>query len=109
MRRALPLLVILLLAGSAEAQTRASEAAKPKRAAAAAAQPRRPDDPAANPYPASVSLQRLSRSPYQNMGGSACRTTCAQAYYFCLADGDGDCGGAWSQCNAACPQNSSGR
>ena len=35
--------------------------------------------------------------------GRQCRSTCAQTYYFCPASGaEDDCGGAFSQCAAAC-------
>ena len=39
----------------------------------------------------------------------ACRTTCAQSYYFCLAgDGSDECAQVWGQCRLGCGPGAAG-
>jgi hypothetical protein len=65
---------------------------KPKPAASSAMTPA----PAAQP----AALQ--SRAP-PVVDPSACRMACAQTYYFCSADDEGQgCGQSWSQCVSTC-------
>jgi hypothetical protein len=60
--------------------------------------------PPAKASPARRPLARIAGLAAQPLADDgACRSQCAQSYYFCAAPGQGgDCGGAWSQCAAAC-------
>jgi hypothetical protein len=102
MRRALALVFLLAFAGVTEAQTRMTASAPAK------ARPpiRQTRSPATDPTLVSPTLQRMASPRYDAAGGSSCRTACSQAYYFCSAEGDGNCSGRWSQCLAACPRTS---
>lgn len=52
---------------------------------------------------------RLGGLEAEGVGGAQCRTSCAQAYYFCLSNqgGDDTCAVTNTQCVLACPTNSS--
>ena len=105
MRRALSLVFLLAFAGVTEAQTRMNaNASAPAKARPAPVRQTR--SPATDPSLVSPTLQRMASPRYDAAGGSSCRTSCSQAYYFCSADGEGGCSGRWSQCLAACPKTS---
>jgi hypothetical protein len=86
------------------------------------ATPKRPATPAApddQEQPASPALRqalppradttaRMGGLAPEQAGGAQCRSACAQTYYFCLANQEGDsCQTSWTQCLVACPANSS--
>jgi hypothetical protein len=52
-------------------------------------------------HPRAARLAGPAAQPLVDDG--ACRSQCAQSYYFCASSGHAEnCGGAWSQCAAAC-------
>ena len=94
MARLLPLaLLILALPGLAGAQPalRGTLAAQPAESRSAT--------PALVTPPASLVP---APPPVAGVAGQ-CRLTCAQSYYFCLADTSADdCGATWGQCRVRC-------
>lgn len=133
-RAALAVLIALILAGPASAQSKtqattlpapppAKEAAPDLRGSGPAiASPRpliaAPDVPAVRPRPADAALMspnlaspaapRLTRDIEAAPGGGGqCRTKCAQELYFCQAADDGGvCDDTWRKCVLACPTQS---
>lgn len=102
MRGLLVLGVALLIAGSAMAQEKrisvvAPDAAKAGLRGPTGAGPQAPPEPLASPAP-------LPAAPAATPDPSACRTACAQAYYFCLSGADDQCPVRWSQCVSGCIQ-----
>lgn len=58
--------------------------------------------------PQADTTARLGGLQPEQAGGAQCRSACAQTYYFCLANQEGDtCQTSWTQCLTACPTNSS--
>jgi hypothetical protein len=119
MRLALALLLVALTSLPASAQTdgrldptrpgagalglRGAGALAPGASQAAAAA----GDQTPDPGPANLNLRPLagpalmSQPPAPN--AQACRLSCAQTYYFCLAEGASDeCPQAWGQCRLGC-------
>lgn len=67
-----------------------------------AAQNRAPGPAAATPATPAPPVAAYSPIP-PPPSAEQCRTACAQAYYFCLAENDvSDCAPAWSHCRLAC-------
>lgn len=115
---ALLLAVLLALAAPASAQTdgrlsleRPGAAALGLRGAGAApqgavAEHAAPEEDDAPP-PVSLGLRSLAGSVVMSSpappDAQACRMSCAQTYYFCLAgDGSDECAQAWGQCRLGC-------
>lgn len=58
--------------------------------------------------PQADTTARIGGLQPEQAGGAQCRSGCAQTYYFCLANQEGDiCQSNWTQCLTACPTNSS--
>lgn len=130
LRLALAALALLAIAGPAGAQAQkkqptyvtpppplrgpepAPTPAPPKRPAASAApdSQAQPVDPSLRQGfpPRADTTARLGGLQPEQAGGAQCRSSCAQTYYFCLANQEGDtCQSSWTQCLTACPTNSS--
>jgi hypothetical protein len=63
--------------------------------------------------PASLGLRPLAGSVVMSSpappDAQACRMSCAQTYYFCLAgDGSDECAQAWGQCRLGCGPGAGG-
>ncbi len=105
------LLVLLGLASASEAQqTRPTDprpgAALGLRGALSARTAPGPGLPYRQPggYSAPGAIRSLATAGAgRNAAAQQCRMTCAQTYYFCLAnDPDVDCASNWSQCRVSC-------
>ena len=103
MRGLLVLGIALTLAGTAAAQEKRLAVVAPD---AAKAGLRGPTDAAPEPAReplAILPLPVVAAAPPQP-DPSACRTDCAQSYYFCLSGADDQCPVRWSQCVNGCIQ-----
>lgn len=102
MRGLLALGVVLILAGSAMAQEKRISVVAPD---AAKAGLRGPTDGTPEPVQAPAPILPLPVAPpAPQPDPSACRTACAQSYYFCLSGADDQCPARWSQCVSGCIQ-----
>jgi hypothetical protein len=74
------------------------------------AKPASPSDPGPSQAlpPHQDTTARMGGLEAERAGGAQCRTSCAQAYYFCLSNqDDASCAASRTQCVVACPTNSS--
>jgi hypothetical protein len=102
MRALLALGLVLVLAGSAMAQEKRISVVAPD---AAKAGLRGPTDAAQDAAPEAPAIMPLPVAPPASQPDpSACRTDCAQSYYFCLSGADDQCPVRWSQCVNSCIQ-----
>lgn len=101
MRLVLLTLMALTLAGSAAAQEKRISVVAP---AAAKAGLRGPETAADRPGDAGTQavLPLPVAAPAASVDTAACRTACAQSYYFCLSGADDQCPVRWSQCLGGC-------
>ena len=102
MRGLIALGVALTLAGSAMAQEKRISVVAPDAAKAGLRGPAQApgaDAPAAEPL-AAPPVPTVPAAPQPD--ASACRTQCAQAYYFCLSGSDDQCPQRWTRCVLDC-------
>lgn len=99
MRLVLLSLIVLALAGSAAAGEKRISAVAPE---AAKAGLRGPTQAALETDAATLAALPPSPPPAPPTDASACRTDCAQSYYFCLAGSDDQCPVRWGQCVNGC-------
>jgi hypothetical protein len=102
-----PLLLIgaiaLLMAGSAVAQEKRIKVVAPPAAAAGLRGPEQAGPQTATEAPPeTVAALPAPALPSAPVDPNACRTDCAQAYYFCLSGPDDQCPVRWSQCVSGC-------
>ncbi|MDQ0466392.1 hypothetical protein QO010_004185 [Caulobacter ginsengisoli] len=98
MRGLIVTLMVLALAGSAMAQEKRITIVAPD---AAKAGLRGPAQPAPQPEaPPPLIVPTVPAAP--PVDSSACRTACAQRYYFCLSGADDQCPVRWGQCVNSC-------
>lgn len=81
-----------------------ADAAKAKTATEAAPAPMRTPlpQPLDSPSPLTPPLASTALGSGGALAAPQCRTSCAQAYYFCQNSGDEQCGVRWGRCVIGC-------
>jgi hypothetical protein len=98
MRGLFVIVMVLALAGAAAAQEKRISVVAPD---ATKAGLRGPADTQPEPEaPLPLVIPTAPAAPPSDP--SACRTDCAQAYYFCLSGADDQCPVRWGQCVSGC-------